>query len=167
MRVGYYRELPVMMAVREPRSGEAAVTSSAVDLEPKPLSPWHPRRYLIVSSIFFTSGYCCWCLYACVLSLILFGLLLLVFVWLCPFSVPRNKDFELAGKKKKVEKGRRDWNRLSGGVGRLGILKAGGGRWEVGGHGMTAWGREGRDLVRAFILWWSCNVLWSLGKGLI
>lgn len=46
-----------------------------------------------------------------------------MFVWLCPSSVPHNKDFELVGKKK-VEKGRRDWNRLSG-VGRFGILMVG------------------------------------------
>lgn len=116
MRVGYYEELPVMMAVRWRRSGEAAVTSSAVDLEPKPLSPREPRRYLKVSSIFF-----------------FVGVLFFVFVWLCPSSVPRNKDFVLVGKKK-VEKGRRDWNRLSG-VRRFGILMVGGGR---------TWHGEGR-----------------------
>ncbi|KAI4996173.1 hypothetical protein ZWY2020_046439 [Hordeum vulgare] len=42
---------PVMMAVREPRSGQAAVTSSAVDLEPNPLVPGEPSR-LAACSIF-------------------------------------------------------------------------------------------------------------------
>ena len=43
---------PVMMAVREPRSGHEAVTPSAVDLEPNPLAPGEPSRYLAACSIF-------------------------------------------------------------------------------------------------------------------
>lgn len=39
---------PVMMAVMQPRSGQ---TSSAVDLEPKPLAPGEPSRYFAARSI--------------------------------------------------------------------------------------------------------------------
>lgn len=42
---------PVMMAVMERRSVRVSVTCWAVDLEPKPLGPAEPRRYLTVSNI--------------------------------------------------------------------------------------------------------------------
>lgn len=42
---------PVMMAVMERRSPQVWVTCSAVDLDPKPLGPADPIRYLTVSSI--------------------------------------------------------------------------------------------------------------------
>lgn len=55
-----------------------------------------------------------------------------------PFLCSSQQRLELVGKKK-VEKGRRDWNRLSGGVGRFGVLKVGGGRtW----HGRMGKGRD-------------------------
>lgn len=39
------------MAVMDPRSGVASVTSSAVDFDPNPLGPADPIRYRTVSSI--------------------------------------------------------------------------------------------------------------------
>lgn len=44
-------DLPVMMAVRERRSGQLSVTSSAAVLEPNPLGPTVPIRYLTVCSM--------------------------------------------------------------------------------------------------------------------